>query len=380
MTDVPIRPELLVWARDHRGLTRDQAAEKLGVSVDDLAAMERGEKTPNLTFFRKLSSRLKIPGGALLRQTPPNVPPMPVDFRTHDGREPGFSFELRLAVSYVQTIEQNILELVDADVAQPTPVLPRLNMDQDPEEAGEAERRRLGVGAVTQLGWRTDKAFRNWRSHIEAAGAYVLLKKFPIDDCRGFTIYGDRNAPIIVINKAEDFDPARTFTLVHEYCHLLLRQPGLSDENDRNPVEAFCNKFASAFLMPRATLRELLPHWPNRPVDWDFEDVAAWAARLKVSQQALALRLEGLGVAPAGYYRRLRDQQRRRQRRAGDGGDYVNMQVNELGDHFTKTVLIAEERNQIAATEAAEILNLAPRHFPRVRDQLERQDQRVGVG
>src|SRR5690606_22504959 len=153
-----------------------------------------------------------------------------------------------------------------------------------------------------------------------------------LDDCRGFTIYDDRNAPIIVVNKTEDYDPARTFTLIHEYCHLLLREPGISDQDDRNPVEAFCNRFASAFLMPRAILRELLPNWPNQPVEWDFDDIVSWSARLKVSQQALALRLESLGIAPVGYYQRLREQQRRRNVRRSEGGDYVNTQINELGD------------------------------------------------
>ena len=75
MTDIPIKPDLIVWAREHRGLTQEQAADKLGIPVADLVALERGDKKPNLTFFKKLSGRLKIPSGILLRQTPPAKPP-----------------------------------------------------------------------------------------------------------------------------------------------------------------------------------------------------------------------------------------------------------------------------------------------------------------
>ena len=64
---------------------------------------------------------------------------------------------------------------------------------------------------------------------------------------QGICSLDSQNTPIIMISKAEEFDPAKTFTLIHEYCHLLLREPGISDQNTQNPVEAFCNQFAGAF-------------------------------------------------------------------------------------------------------------------------------------
>lgn len=381
MTDIPMRPELIIWAREHRGLTQGEAAEKLSMPVADLAALEHGEKSPNLTFFKKLSSRLKIPGGSLLRQTPPDVPPLPTDFRTIEGRPPTVGFETRLAVSYARTISENIRELVDEELTDPTPVLPRLHLNQNPEEAGEAERARLNVGAVQQLSWTRNQAFRNWRTIIEAAGTFVLLKNFPLDDCKGFTIFEYRGAPILVISKKERLDVARIFTLMHEYAHLLLREPGLSDHNDRNPVEAFCNKFGAAFLMPRNIIRDLIGEWPNEPQEWDLDDIRNWADRLKVSQQSLALRFENLGIAPAGYYNAYRA----RQGRAAPppeqgGGNYVNTQVNELGDRFSYSVLQAEQRAHIAPVEAADMLDIRPVHFDNIRRQIENQHNRVGVG
>lgn len=303
---------------------------------------------------------------------------MPMDFRTVEGREATLGFDVRLAISHAYTIEQNILELVDADAAPPTPVLPHIGLRENASEAGERERRRLGIGGVTQLAWPSDEAFRNWRTIIEGTGVYVLLKKWDRSDCLGFTIYRDRNAPIIVINKADEYEPVRTFTLIHEYAHLLLRQPGISDQNDANPVEAYCNRFAGGFLMPRAVLAEILPYWPERPVEWTLDQIREWARRLKVSQQALALRLEQLGVAPQGYYERLVEMQRLRPRTPG--GNYNNTQVNELGDRFTSTVLSAENQRLITRSEAAEILDLAPRYFDGVREQIGRQLARVGAG
>lgn len=50
MTDVPVKPELVVWAREHRGLNQEQLAEKLGYSLEDVIAIEGGQKTVNLIF------------------------------------------------------------------------------------------------------------------------------------------------------------------------------------------------------------------------------------------------------------------------------------------------------------------------------------------
>jgi len=349
--------------------------------VADLAALERGEKTPNLTFFKKLSARLRIPGGSLLRQEPPNVPPLPTDFRTVEGREPTVGFEVRLAVSYARTISENVRELAEEELTEPLPVLPRLRLGANPDEAGEAERARLNVSAVQQLGWGSNQAFRNWRTVVEGAGTFVLLKNFPLADCKGFTIYDHRSAPIIVISKKERLDVARTFTLLHEYAHLLLREPGLSDHDDRNPVEAFCNRFAAAFLMPRNIIREMLGGWPLEPQDWDMGDVRNWARQLKVSQQAMALRFERLGIAPAGYYNTFRERQGQAAApREPNGGNYVATQVNELGDRFSYSVLQAEHGARIAPVEAADILDIRPAHFGNIRQQIENHRTRVGVG
>ena len=184
-----------------------------------------------------------------------------------------------------------------------------------------------------------------------------------------------------MISKKERFDRARVFTLIHEYAHLLIREPGLSDHNDRNPVEAWCNQFAGAFLMPRDTIRQLIGAWPNEPQEWTLDEVRNWARQLKVSQQAIAIRFEALGLAREGFYARIRAQQgQAAPLPEQDGGNYVNTQVNELGNRFTKAVLTAEQSRRIQVAEAAAILALKPIHFDRVRRQIDDQNMRVGFG
>ena len=107
----------------------------------------------------------------------------------------------------------------------------------------------------------------------------------------------------------------------------------------------------------------------------------SWARRLKVSQQALALRFERIGIAPVGFFNRIRVQQGRAiPPREPDGGNYVSTQINELGDRFAKSVLEAEQNARIKPVEASDILDIRPVHFERIRRQIDNQAARVGVG
>lgn len=375
---MPVAPDLIIWAREHRGLEQSEAAKLLGVTAAELNELENGQPL-HLTMFRKISSTFRIPQATLLRRTRPKMAPMPRDFRSVGGRGPYIGLQTRFAIDYARTISSNVMELVESGIGPATPVLPHITRADDAAEAGERERDRLGIPVLNQITWKADDAFNNWRAIIERTGCYVLLQKFDLEECKGFTLYEEQNTPIIMISKAEEFDPAKIFTLIHEYCHLLLREPGLSDQNRENPVEAYCNRFAGAFLMPRNALRAILPQWPNHPVEWAREDIREWARQLKVSQQALALRLEDLGIAPSGFFSRIVAGQQRLARPKIPGGNYVNTQAFEMGNRYALAVLNAVDRGQIGPSEAAEMTQLAPQHFERVRTQADSRFEFAGA-
>lgn len=379
MTNVPIRPELITWAREYRGLSQTQAAERLSISVDDFAAFERGAELPDFEFFETLSRRLKIPGGFLLRDNPPEMPQLPTDFRTIGGRHPKIGFETRVAISYAQTIAENINELVESESMNKPASLPKINLNQNPENVGETERSRLGVNRG-QLEWSSQEAFGNWKTVIESAGTFVLSQPFPLEDCKGFTVFNYAEAPLIVISNEEQEPKAKTFTLVHEYAHLLLNEPGLSDQKEGHPVEAFCNKFAAAFLMPRNVIRELIGEWPNEPRIWDIKKIRWWSGRLKVSQQALALRLESLNLAPKGFYGKIIAQQGKASSTGkSSGGNHIINQISRLGDRLVYEVLDAEKRENITPFETAEILGFGPDYFDLARSMIEKRRLRMEV-
>lgn len=370
MTAIPIKGAVLKWAREYRGLDLRAAADQLGISVEDLIAYEGEERAPTLTAFENFAAQYRLPQATLFLATPPTTPADPQDYRTLSGLDPKKSFDFRIALSNVRTLlfysERAALE--DEEFVRPA--IRQIGFDADPDEEGEKERRRFAVSVEDQLSWRSTHAFRNWRRALEAKGVLVFGQKFPMSDCRGFSLFETPNSPCVVFNKTEHVEVARAFTLWHEYAHLMLRRPGICDENPRSPIEAFCNRFAAAFLMPREAVRAVLPVWPNEPVDWPDANIKRGAQRLKVSQRAFALRLEEVGLAPAGFNKRF-SWPVRKPRVGGGGGNYLATRLSEIGGAFVRRVFDALDRGAIDSVEAVEALALSEEHFDAARAYLE---------
>lgn len=374
MAEVPVSPALLRWAREYRGLSESEAAKRLGMSLENLRAYEEGQRLPTVTAFENFATKYKLPQATLFRSSPPKLPPSPVDFRTLGGVRSVGSFEYQIALSEVRSLLAELRRIAADDEEFKKPELPQFSQSDDPERVGALERTRIGPTVDEQLSWQPGEAFRRWRALVEKQRVSVFLKKYPWSDSRGFSLYDFPETPAIVVNKNEDAEVARSFSLLHEYAHLLIRRPGVSDHNPSNPVESFCNRFAASFLMPDAALRRVLPYWPNRPVEWDRSSILSWSRKLKVSQPALALRLEQAGLAPVGFYARYsRPNQAPPQKRTDGKPSYVTTRLSELGGNYPTMIMDALDRRIISDVTAVEALGLRSEHFERVRASVARQ-------
>ena len=65
MVAVPVNKEVLVWARKERGLSEQEAAKRLDLTTEQLAALENGTKHPSLKMLDRISQKYKI----LIRQS-----------------------------------------------------------------------------------------------------------------------------------------------------------------------------------------------------------------------------------------------------------------------------------------------------------------------
>jgi Zn-dependent peptidase ImmA (M78 family)/DNA-binding XRE family transcriptional regulator len=372
MAEIPVSGAVLKWAREFRGLSVSEAAKRLGVSSAELEGFESEMRMPTLTKFRKLGTAYRLPLATLFRRTPPAEPPKPKDFRTFGGSAPQDSFAFRVALSNVRTLQFTLRTLsADDELLQGTK-LRQYDFEGNAFKQGSSEREQIGVTIAQQLKWKPDEGFRRWRAIIERLGIAVYLQSFDENDPLGFSLWEEDIFPAIVINKTVRSENAWIFTLIHEYAHLLVRQPGISDLNRKNPTEVFCNRFAAAFLMPLDSLKTLLPQWPDNPVNWDPEVVREAARRLKVSPMALAIRLEELNKAQEGFNQLFAAKSILKKKKDGHP-DPVVVRLSEMGGRFVTSIISALDRDVIDRVEASEALGVRPARLDDARLYVEKQ-------
>lgn len=356
-------PKTARWARQYRGVSDAEAAKALGNSIERLHLLETKGGPITAGELQKLARKYRLPEATLAMPEPPSVPPAPEDFRTLEGRDAALSIKTLEAISIAQERQQQLAEIQEALGETVQPQLARFAVTDDAAAAAQSERGQLKftVARQRELADAHD-IFADLRERIERKSVSVYVLQFPLSDCRGFSLLSTGIGPTIVISTKETEWGARNFTLAHEYAHLLLRRPGISDERGGNRVERWCNLFAAEFLMPRALIAQLFRPSTRDP---DYDTLRLRASALGVSRQALALRLEELGVAPQGYFDRVVEEQGKR-RPAGKKkgkGNYVNTQLFSLGPRFRHYVTRALDSRRIGPVEASRLMQLAPTYF-----------------
>ena len=373
MPEVPVNGKVLVWAREIRGLDASSAAELLDITLEELAAYESGSKKPLVGFLRLMSSKYQINFTSLLMPAPLPIGERPVDHRSR-ARKRALSIETLVAIEEVS----ESLEVFKDIASESRKLIPRLaigtvDLKEDPEEVANRERKRFGISLDEQRRWKSlGDARRRWREHIEDHGIFTYMIPMPLEEISGFSILHDDIAAICV-NDREPTEGAKTFTLFHEYCHLLLRQTGISDEDDSNAVEKFCNQFAGSFLIPRTNLAEAIENVAI-PHNFSVSAVRKLATRFKVSNRAMAFRLEETGLAPSGFYRtrtRLWDIPKQHEETTSKKQPSpVILRIKRLGRLHASTVLSALDKKIINSFDASELIGLQPSVLPKVEARL----------
>jgi Zn-dependent peptidase ImmA (M78 family) len=370
---VPVKPELIVWARECVRLSQAEAAELLNVPLGTLQAWESGTEGLGITQLRRMATVYKRPLVALLQPTAPPPQPIPEDFRTVEGIGPTLTTETIVAIRDAQRIQMLATELTQDDPSLLSKAeLPRAQPTDSPTELGLLERDAVGIDIETQRRWQSaNVAYNAWRARIQALGILVLAKPMPRQDCRGFSLYGPAVVPVIVINSRE-VDQAKIFTLFHEYAHLALNREGICLERDSVSTERWCNLFSSSLLVPPTTLTEMAP---RRTMS--TSDVASLARRFSVSRHVIAIRLQELGLAPRSLYEEIKREDEERDwarpitEEEFSGRPQEAVRLSEVGVGFASIVLAALERGLIDPGDASEFLDVRPEKLEPLRERVE---------
>lgn len=384
-----VEPTILVWARETAGYSIDDVATKLKKKPETIEDWESGKQRPYMGQLRRLSEIYKRSISDFYLPVPPQEPPIPHDFRRAPGQvaliySPALRRQLRLAHE-----RRDLALSLYAEVDQLVPMQKeRISLDMDPEAIGGRIRKLLDIDFDEQRRWGEGRsAYNAWRRRIEGFGVFVLqFVGVSPDEAWGFTIV-EETLPVIGINRKLRPN-GRTFTMLHEFTHVLLGEGSICDIDDFSPrdetewqVERFCNRVAAAALMPESLFLSqdvVVRHEPGIP-EWDDFEIAQLARVFGVSREASVRRLETLGLTTMAFYLSKRQQYQRefaaqqRQERESVSDFRRNMPqeaLSNLGRSYVNLVLQNYHEDRITLMDASQYLGVRAEKVRTVEDLM----------
>ena len=390
-----VNPEILTWARETAGLTREEAANGLGfrdarkwTAVERLSAYESGHDDPSRSVLVRMSRQYHRPMLTFYLSKPPRKGDHGTDFRMLPAERSAKGEAILDALIRDVRARQSMLRAVlqDDDDVEPIPFIASHEMS-DGWRTVIASLRSLLKTRRREYRAQPDAAasFDLLRTAAEKAGVFVLLKgnlgthhtEIGTEVFRGFSI-ADDIAPFVVINEY-DARSAWSFTLLHELVHLILGQTGIDGAHADNDVERFCDDIAGRFLLKDSEIRELGLE-RGSDVDDLAEQIGEFASKWNLSRAMIAYRAYRIGVIsqPAyeslsRYFRRYwlanRATRRERQRQRGSGGDFYFTRRHRIGNGLITLVRRMMDADELSTTKAATVLGVKPQQVQNLLDQ-----------
>ena len=349
----------LQGARKRKGMTQEQAANVLDVARTTVVAIEKGDRRIKPGELLRLAraygrqvSDLLMMGTAMIPAPQFRGPTFETD-KDWDQIEPFIDEFQELCRQYLQ-LEQ----LVGSPPARNYPnqyQAKGVPPDQGAESIALQERNRLGLG---------DGPLPALRDLLEQdVGIRVFLLKLP---ARYSEIYWctDELGGCMAVNRDHP-EERRRWSMAHGYAHFLTTryraEVAMIDGYQRRPEsERLADAFAGYFLMPTGGLTRRFSEITSASGKFTPSDLCVLAHYYGVSVEALALRLESVGLLGTGKWEELQSRGFRvREAQARLGLRSTPSREDRLPTRFVSLALEALEQELITETRFAHLLGLS---------------------
>jgi Zn-dependent peptidase ImmA (M78 family)/DNA-binding XRE family transcriptional regulator len=296
-------------ARKARGKTQEEVADFLGCSRPTYIAVEKGDRLAKSEEVVKLAAFLGRTINELVRPTEPVVNLRP-HLRAAVEKMKGADAEaLNAAIDEFQRLAEDyrdLEKLMNAPLRFNYPpevaLNPRIDSAELAEGGAQQERQRLGLG---------DQPATNLRSTLEwDVGLRIFYWDLPSPVAGMYAYTADLGGCILVNRKHPP--ERRRVSMLHEYGHLIVDRykPGIDylTAPGRKPAnERFAESFALCFLMPASSVRQRFHDVVTTTGDFQVADLRRLSHFYFVSVEAMALRLEQLGLIQKGSWQFLKE-------------------------------------------------------------------------
>ncbi len=345
-TNVFVIPDQLIKARESLGLQPKEVADALGIDRENLRNWESGTSEPSVEHLWNLAELYQRSTDYFLRQVP--ALPKELSFRLERQKVvQDLPPEVRKVIVRFDELCRAEAELEEA-LRKPRKIaIRRVTEDYSPQELADEERGRLGLDG---------QPIKDMRKLLTRQGVRIFMlpiPEIPANDLSGLSWWHEAYGPCILVNSRNTLG-RRSFTLAHEYAHLLRADPPTICALMLDiPEERFAHQFAAIFLMPTADLRksfvELVGSRGTLPTD---QDLGRLANRYGVSLEAMGRRLEGLELIPKGTTNARIDDWEKRQKYYG--GKKGPIWKRQLGEEFVSLALAAHSEGHISLSKLAQ--------------------------
>ena len=379
MVRARVKPELIRWVREDAGLSVAEAATKTGTTETVVRQWERGERQATIRQLRLLGNAAGRPLAVFYLAEPPRKFSALKDFRRLPGEAAAApSRALRLAVRTALERQQVAVHLARDLGELPASLPARASSEEPVVNVARRVRGHLGISLAEQRGWSGPyPALNAWRRAVQEQGVLVFQASgVPIAEMRGFST-AKPPMPMIVLNVG-DAPYGRVFTLLHEYCHLLLRNGGVCDLQDppgrpeHDPVEVFCNAVAGEALVPGNALGQSTTITRHAAAAaWSDSELRRLAREFSVSRDVVLRRLLDTGRLTVADYRAHRAKARQESApRQGGFALPATAAVSRLGRAFVRLVLRSYYQERITTRDVASHLGVRLKHVGKIEEMV----------
>jgi Zn-dependent peptidase ImmA (M78 family) len=386
-----IQKEVLVWAREAIGFSLAKAAEKTKIDKEVIKKWESENSEISISDIKKIAKAYKRQLSFFFLPSAPKEKPIPSDFRTLDSvKHNEISEKARIAIRRAQANRKLIDEFFDEEYEPKvnTPIF----LSENPTETAEKFRKIFEIKKEEQFNLiKKKEALAFWMSKVETKGIPVFQMDLD-EDFKGFCLRENDLLPVIVVN-SKDEKSAKVFTIIHELCHLFIKQSEIDQltynkgaERAHTIIEAFANEFAGSFLVPNILLQSensFLEYKETKNDDY----IVKLSKKFGVSRAVIFRRMYALAVISKDYYEvKMKDlkkeyeqfklQEKTKMKANPNSFPVRNVPketLQKVGFLLSSKAFRAVSDGQMTTFELIRFLDVKSKHVSRIQDLIEKK-------
>lgn len=365
---IQVKPEVIKWAIRNSGWEESELILKLKISESTYQNWLKGNIT--IKQLENLANKLKRPLAIFFLPEAPKDKPKPKDYRMLPDKKDKFDKKTILAIRkarYLQGIIQELSINIEDDLK---PKITKHKLIDNPQEVAKKYREILNFTEQKQIKDLKDsyRVYNYLRELLEDMNIYSFQISMHIEDARGFAL-SDKNPQVIVANSGDEIE-ARIFTLIHELGHILLGETAisLSELENQNKIERWCNEFASNFLLPKELAITIFSERKDSLTE--TKTLNSLKRKYKLSKAMLVYSMFNLNFINQATYKsilqRPAQEKSKKKQKIVDPRTQDQKCIAELGHKLPSLIADNMDKGFITYSDALSYLSIKTKYFEKV--------------